>query len=85
MRRFVLEHLFLSLKIGFMIVEFGFGSSFFITDLKDNEENQGRNLEVLLEGVIFPWQAVELSMTEYGLMMRLNDTWLMTYIINAIT
>lgn len=53
---------------------FGFGSSFYITDLQDNEENQGRNLQVLLEGIIFPWQGAELSMTEYGLIMRLNDT-----------
>lgn len=43
MRIFVIEHLFLTLKIGFMIVEFGFGS-FFITDLQDNKKNQGRNL-----------------------------------------
>lgn len=39
---------------------------------------------MLLAGIIFPWQGVELSMTEYGLIIRLNDTWLMTYIINAI-
>lgn len=64
-----------------MVVEFGFGSSFFITDLQDNKENQGRNLPVLLEGIIFPWQGIELSMTEYGLIIGLKDTWLMTYVI----
>lgn len=59
MRRFVIEHLFLILKIGFMIVEFGFGSSFFITDLQGNKENQGRSLEILLESIILLWQGIE--------------------------
>lgn len=80
MRRFVIEHLFLTLKICFMVVEFGFGSSFFITDLQDSKETQRRNLQVLLEGIIFPWQGVKLSMTVYSVIIRLKDILLMMYV-----
>lgn len=43
-KRFIIECLVLTLKIGSELVGFGCGSSFFITDLQKNQENQERNL-----------------------------------------
>lgn len=51
--RFIIECLVLTLKIGAVIVGFGFVSSFLITDLQEDKENQKRYLRVLLESIVF--------------------------------
>jgi len=51
--RFRIACLVLTLKIGSVIIGFGFGSSFFRTDLQENKENQEGNLRVLLKDIIF--------------------------------